>query len=85
MQQQHSLSGSNPEKIASLASLVEAIKQNQVATPSAKFRLTVGEMKFRVNLLPFGYIEVDGRVQSLSLEKAFDRAIAIEGATLYVN
>ena len=62
MQQQHSLSGSNPEKIASLASLVEAIKQNQVATPSAKFRLTVGEMKFRVNLLPFGYIEVDGRI-----------------------
>lgn len=85
LQQRSTAPRQRREHVASLAGLLEAIKQTQVAKPRARFALDLGGESFSLNLLPSGYLEVDGQVRPLEVERAFDQALASVGATLFVQ
>jgi hypothetical protein len=69
-------------QVASIASITEAIKCQQVVNDKTMFTLSIGGAQFSVDLLSSGYIALDGKVPSLAVEKAFDAALATVGATL---
>jgi hypothetical protein len=70
------------EAVVSFTNLIEAIKRRQLLRPRSKLALKVGGGPVPVNLLPNGYIELDGKVPSIALEKYLDWEMQEHGATL---
>jgi hypothetical protein len=76
------LTAFGPERIDSLSALVEAVKRRQLLRPQGRLAVTLGERKFGVNLLPNGFIEWDGSVPPLPVERQIEHEIGRLGALL---
>lgn len=74
--------GFGTEAVQSFNDLVIAIKRRQVLRPRSLFAVCLAGVEFAVNLLPNGFIELDGKVPSPPVEKEIEDAIEQFGATL---
>jgi len=70
------------EAVASMNHLIDAIKRRQILRPRSKLMLLVGDKTLAVNLLPNGFIELDGQAQAVSVERRVEEAMAKFGAFL---
>ena len=77
------LTAFGPERINSLSTLVDAVKRRQLLKPHGG-RLTVrlAGKSFGVNLLPNGFIEWDGSVPPLAVERQIEEELDRFGALL---
>lgn len=74
--------GYRPEAVFSFKSLIDAIKRCQLIRPRAKLAMKIGDASIPVNLLPNGFVELDGKVQPVAVEKEIEDVIAQYGAIL---
>ncbi len=70
------------EAVQSFKSLIDAIKRFQISRPSSKLVIKLAGVVFGVNLLSNGFIELDGKVPPVAIEKEIEEAITQYGATL---
>jgi len=70
------------EVVQSFKSLIDAIKRLQISRPSSKLVIKLAGVVFGVNLLSNGFIELDGKVAPVAIEKEIEEAITQYGATL---
>ena len=74
--------GYGGEVVTSLAGLIDAVKARQLVNPGAKLTMKIEGDVFGVRLLTNGWIELDGVVPTMALEKAVDSAMHQRGAVL---
>lgn len=74
--------GYGNEAVFSFNSLVDAIKRFQLVRPRCKLAMKIGDAKIQVNLLSNGFIELDGKVQPVAIEREIEDVIAQYGAIL---
>ena len=74
--------GYGTEVVQSFNALIDAIKRRQVLRPRSLFAMCLAGVDFAVKLLPNGFVEVDGVVPPLSIEKEFEAAMKKFGAVL---
>lgn len=74
--------GYGSEAVQSLNALIDAIKRRQVLRPRSLFAMCLAGVHFAVKLLPNGFIEVDGVVPPLTVEKEIEDAMHEFGAIL---
>lgn len=75
-------SGHGSEKIDSIESLVTSLKRRQLLRPHGRFLLTMQNRKVNVNLLPNDFIEFDGEVPPLAVERQLEGEFATTHAYL---
>ena len=71
-----------PERVDSLPALVEAVKRRQLLKPQGGLAVTLGGKKFGINLLRNGFIELDGSVPPLQVQRQIEHEIGSLGALL---
>jgi hypothetical protein len=76
------LTAFGPERIDSLSALVEAVKRRQLLKPHGRLTVRLAEKSFGVNLLPNGFIEWDGVVAPLAVERQIEQEMGRFGALL---
>lgn len=74
--------GYGTEVVQSFNALIDAIKRRQVLRPRSIFAMCLAGVDFAVNLLPNGFVEVDGVVPQLTVEKEIEDAMHEFGALL---
>lgn len=74
--------GYGTEVVQSFNSLIDSIKRRQVLRPSSLFAMCLAGVDFAVKLLPNGFLELDGVVPPLSIEKEIEAAMKKFGAVL---
>ncbi len=70
------------EAVFSFNALIDAIKRCQLVRPRSKLAMKIGDASIPVNLLANGFIELDGKVQPVAVEKEIEDVIAQFGAVL---
>lgn len=74
--------GYGHEAVFSFNALIDAVKRRQLIRPRAKLAMKIGDASIPVNLLPNGFVELDGKVQPVAVEKEIEDVIAQFGAVL---
>ena len=74
--------GYGTEVVQSFNTLIDSIKRRQVLRPRSLFAMCLAGVDFAVKLLPNGFVEVDGVVPPLSVEKEIEVAMKKFGAIL---
>ena len=74
--------GYGSEMVQSFNALIDAIKRRQVLRPRSLFAIWLAGVEIAVKLLPNGFIELDGVVPPLTIEKEIEDAMKQYGATL---
>ena len=74
--------GYGTEVVQSFNALIDAIKRRQVLRPRSLFAMCLAGVDFAVTLLPNGFVEVDGVVPPLTVEKEIEDAMKEFGAIL---
>ena len=74
--------GYGTEVVQSFNALIDAIKRRQVLRPRSLFAMCLAGVDFAVMLLPNGFVEVDGVVPPLTVEKEIEDAMKEFGAIL---
>ena len=70
------------EIVHSLNTLIYAIKRRQVLRPRSKLAINLAGGDIEVNLLANGFVELDGKVQPVAIEKEIEDAMQQFGAVL---
>ena len=74
--------GYGTEVVQSFNALIDAIKRRQVLRPRSLFAMCLAGVDLAVKLLPNGFVEVDGVVPPLTVEKEIEDALQEFGAIL---
>ena len=74
--------GYGTEVVQSFNALIDAIKRRQVLRPRSLIAMCLAGVDFAVKLLPNGFVEVDGVVPPLTVEKEIEDALQEFGAIL---
>lgn len=74
--------GYGTEVVHSFNVLIDAIKLRQVLRPRSIFAICLAGVDFAVKVLPNGFVEVDGVVPPLIVEKEIENAMQKFGALL---
>ena len=74
--------GYGTEVVQSFNALIDSIKRRQVLRPRSLFAMCLAGVDFAVKLLPNGFVEVDGVVPPLTVEKEIEDALQEFGAIL---
>lgn len=74
--------GYGTEVVQSFNALIDSIKRRQVLRPRSLFAMCLAGVDFAVKLLPNGFVEVDGVVPPLTVEKEIEDAMKEFGAIL---
>ena len=74
--------GYGTEVVQSFNALIDAIKRRQVLRPRSLFAMCLAGVDFAVKLLPNGFVEVDGVVPPLTVEKEIEDALQEFGANI---
>ena len=74
--------GYGTEVVQSFNALIDAIKRRQVLRPRSLFAMCLAGVDFAVKLLPNGFVELDGVVPPLTVEKEIEDAMKEFGAIL---
>jgi len=68
--------------VISFKAMIQIAKHFQITRPQGKLALWLMGEKKQVNLLPNGFVELDGVVETLAVEREIDEAIQQHGAFL---
>lgn len=68
--------------VISLGSMIEIVKGFQIVRPLGTIALWLKGKKLIVDILPNGYLLLDGAAPSLAAERELDQAISEHGASL---
>lgn len=68
--------------VISFEAMIMIAKTFQITRPQGKLALCLMGEKKQVNLLPNGFVELDGVVETLAVEREIDQAIQQYGAIL---
>jgi len=68
--------------VVSLSALLTIVKNFQVARPLGRIALCLKGEKLKVGVLSNGYVELDGVVPTLAVEREIDESIKQYGASL---
>ena len=74
--------GYGTEVVQSFNTLIDSIKRRQVLRPRSLFAMCLAGVDFAVKPLPNGFVEVDGVVPPLTVEKEIEDAMKKFGAIL---
>ena len=74
--------GYGTEVVSSFKTLIDAVKRRQSLRPRSKLAIKLAGGEFRVNLLSNGFIELDGKVPPMAVEKEIEDAMQHYGAVL---
>lgn len=74
--------GYGTEVVNSFKALIDAVKRHQVLRPRSKLAINLAGGDFAVNLLPNGFVELDGKVPPPSIEREIEDAMEQFGAVL---
>lgn len=74
--------GYGHEAVFSFKALIDGVKRLQLIRPRSKLAMKIGDASIPVNLLSNGFIELDGKVQPVAVEKEIEDVIAQYGAVL---
>lgn len=70
------------EVVRSFKTLIDAVKRRQVLRPRSNLAISLAGGDFAVSLLPNGFVELDGKVLPLAIEKEIEDAMQEYGAVL---
>lgn len=70
------------EIVHSFNTLIDAIKRRQLLRPRSKLAINLVGGDIEVNLLTNGFVELDGKVQPVAVEKEIEDAMQQFGAVL---
>lgn len=70
------------EVVHSFPNLIDAIKRFEIQQPRSHHAIHLAGCEIGVKLLPNGFVELDGVVPTLSLEREVERVMQQEGAVL---
>jgi len=68
--------------VISFKAMIQIAKHFQITCPQGKLALWLMGEKMQVNVLPNGFVELDGVVETLAVEREIDEAIKHYGAIL---
>ncbi len=74
--------GYGTEVVKSFKALIDSIKRRQLLRPRSRLAMCLAGGEFAVNLLPNGFVELDGVVPPLAVEKEIEDAMNQFGAVL---